>query len=178
MYSTNSNLQAMDSRGRIRDALILLMKKYPYEDITITQICQEAQIVRQTYYRNFEFKSDILDFHLDGLLEKYFAVYFSSQDGYGQLRNFFEFMLQNSEFLLLIAENRLFFMIDRTITVNITKFMNIRELTALDEPEYEKYVTGFIASTVCSLLSIWVESGFSETPKMMSEIAQRFLSGL
>ena len=178
MYAINDNLQAMESRSRITDALLALMRQYPYKDITITQICQEAQIVRQTYYRNFDSKDDILRFYLDNMVRKYFTDYYRIQDVFVQLNDFFSYMLKSREFLLLASENSLFFMIDETITMNITNFINFRELTTIDDPKTEKYVTGFIASTICSLLSLWTNSGFLESPWMMSQLAQRFLSGL
>ena len=178
MYATNDNLQAIESRNRVTNALFSLMKKYPYNDITIIQVCQEAQIVRQTYYRNFDSKDDILKFHLDNMVRQYFTDYYRIKDVHAQLENFFEYMLQNREFLHLASKNSLFFMIDETISMNITKFVNFQQLTTIDDPKFEKYVIGFIASTICSLLSLWVDNGFAESPEMLSQLAQRFLGGL
>lgn len=178
MYATNDNLQAIASRNRIRDALFTLMGQYPYKDITITQICQEGQIVRQTFYRNFEAKDDILEFHLDSIIRQYFSNYYAEGDTHIQLLNFYEFMLLNKELLLLILKNNLFFMIDQTITSNITGLLNLRRLSAIEKPGAQKFVIGFIASTICSLLSIWINEEFMHTPKEMSKLTQRFLGGL
>lgn len=178
MYANNDNLQAIESRNRITNAFLALMKLYPYKDITITQICQEAQIVRQTYYRNFDLKDDVLKFYLDNMVRQYFTDYYTMEDVHIQLKDFFAYMLQRREFLLLASQNSLFFMIDETISMNITKFLNFQQLTTIDEPKFEKYVTGFIASTICSLLSLWVDNGFAESPEMLSQLAQRFLGGL
>lgn len=177
MYATNDNLQAIASRNRIKDALITLMKQYPYKDITITQICQEAQIVRQTFYRNFEAKDEILIFLLDGMIRLYYTEYRNENNTYTQLMNFFAFMLINRELLLLLSKNNLLFLIDKTITSNITVLFELRQISEIEEGT-EKYVIGFIASTVCSLLSIWINEGFAETPETICKLAQRFLSGL
>jgi len=178
MYATNKNQQALESRERIRDALLVLLRKNPYKDISITQICQEAQIVRQTYYRNFEQKDDILRFHLDRMVGLYFSEYFKENDVKAQLKTFFEYMLQNSGFLILVSENDLFFMIEAVITQNIESFLDFRQITNTDDPGLEKYATRFIAATICSLLSLWVTSGFDESPDIMSALAQRFLAGV
>ena len=69
-------------------------------------------------------------------------------------------------------------MIDETILINITKFLSFQQITTIDEPKLEKYVTGFIASTTCSLLSLWVDNGFTESPEVLSQLAQKFLGGL
>jgi len=178
MYATNNNLQAIESRNRVTDSLLTLMKQYFYKDITITQICQESQIVRQTFYRNFDSKDDVLKLSLDNMVEQYFKEFYKTTDVHGQLEAFFSFMLQRKEFLLLISKNSLFFMIDETISMNIMKFLNFQQITTMVEPKLEKYVTGFIAATICSLLSLWVDNGFTESPEMLSKLAQRFLGGL
>jgi len=162
----------------IRDALLSLMKRYSYKSITITQICQEARVVRQTYYRNFTSKDAIVKFHLDNLFANYFRDYFREENVHANLNSFFEYMLSNREFLKLTSENNLFFMIDKTITENITGFINIRQITNIDKPNSERYVTGFIASTICSLLSLWVDNDFLESTDTMAAFGRKFLIGL
>lgn len=44
----------------IEDALLLLMEKKDYRDITITEICSRAGVTRMSFYRNFSGKDDIL----------------------------------------------------------------------------------------------------------------------
>jgi len=178
MYATNDNPQAVESRNRITDTLLLLMKHSPYKDISITQICQEAQIVRQTYYRNFDTKDDIIKYALDKMVQQYYDDYYQADDVHAQLNNFFSYMLKNREFFISASKNNLFFMIDEAISKNITKFIDFYQLTQNEEPGFERYVTSFIASTICCLLSMWVDDGFIETPAMMSKLAQKFLAGL
>lgn len=55
----------------ISDALFNLMKRKPFQQITITEICEEAAIGRKTFYRNFELREDIIDFKLDLLCNDY-----------------------------------------------------------------------------------------------------------
>ncbi len=179
MYTVNENLQALRSQHTITDALLTLMKLYPYQEITITQICQEGKVVRQTYYRNFESKNDILEFLLDNMFQQYLTnFYYKDADSYNQLKDFFEFMLSNKEFLTLIEKNDLFFMINKAITVNISRFLNLPQLTTIKEQELETYVLGFIASTICSILSLWAVNGFMESPDLLANMTQLFLSGL
>lgn len=180
MYARNENQQADKSRHVIRDALLSLMERNPYADITITMICREAQVVRQTYYRNFEFKEDILAFHLDSLFYEYFQTYFRGQteDTYGQLLAFFTFMLGNAGFLRLMPPNGLFLMLNRTITESVPRFIGVDRIALVDEPRTEPYLTGFIAATVCALLAQWVDNGFAESPAWMAKLAARLLTGL
>ena len=178
MYALNENQQAVESRGQIRDALLDLMRDIPYQEISITQICRRANVVRQTYYRNFEFKGDILAYHLDGLFKQFFESCYRGHDMGSELVGFFNFMLLQREFLSLAVRNDLFSMLNRTITENITRFLSMAKVANVDDPRAERFVTGFIASTVCSLLSLWAEHDFEETSEWMSALASRFLAGL
>ena len=178
MYATNNNCQAKESRSRIVSALFCLMHEYQYKEITVTQICQQAQIARQTFYRNFDLKDDIIEFYLNDLVKRYFADYYQEGDALIQLNSFFTYMLEHKEFLLLASINDFSFMINQTIASKITKFINLQQLTTIRDPELESYVTGFIASTISSLLSLWVENEFKESPEKIAHLAKRFLEGL
>lgn len=112
------------------------------------------------------------------MVQQFLKDYYKADDIHAQLKNFFEYMLLNSEFLILASENNLFFMINDTIAMNISSFLNMQQLITIDEANFEKYVTGFIASTICSLLSLWVDNGFVESTEMMLKLAERFLAGL
>jgi AcrR family transcriptional regulator len=180
MYIKSENLQAQQSKHMITDALLTLMKAYPFDDITITQICQEAKVVRQTFYRNFESKIDILEFYLDNMFEKYISDYYSSEtELYCLLKRFFDYMSLQKYFLILIEKNNLFFLLNKTMTINITKFSLVPIIMEThNEQKHDIYILGFIASTICSILSLWVKNNFEESTEMLANLATTFLSGL
>ena len=109
MYTQNENQQAIESRQMIRDALLALMQDIPFQEISISQICREAQVVRQTYYRHFDSKNDILEFHMDHLFAQYFQSHFTGTDTLTQLCDFYEYMVVNKSFLLTLSRNHLYF---------------------------------------------------------------------
>ena len=47
-------------KQNITDALLKLMKEKPVSDITITELVEEAQVARVSFYRNFNDKEDVL----------------------------------------------------------------------------------------------------------------------
>ncbi len=178
MYATNNNVQAVESRCRTIQSLLALMKAYPYSEITITQICQEAKIVRPTFYRNFDFKEDILRLYLKQMIQEYHDSYYQQDDIHAQLNSFFQFMMKNKKFLLLTKKNALFFMIDEAIAQNITMFIHMKQCDSPKDPRFDQYISGFIASTICSLLSLWAKRGFMESSDVMSKLAKNLLSGV
>lgn len=47
------------------------MGELPFDEITVTRICQEAEVGRKTFYRHFEEKKDVVMLMIDHLREEY-----------------------------------------------------------------------------------------------------------
>ena len=60
LHPARENAQALRSKCALVAALYQLMERDTYQDLTITQICQEAEVTRQTFYRHFQTKQDVL----------------------------------------------------------------------------------------------------------------------
>jgi AcrR family transcriptional regulator len=183
MYIKSENPQTLQSKQMITDALLRLMRIYSFEDITITQICQEAQVVRQTFYRNFEMKTDILEFYLDNLFQKYISDHSKSEiDTYQQIKSFFDYLILRKDFLILIEKNNLFFLFNKSLNKTISIVISIsneeKNPKTIKNPIYETYVLGFLASTICSILSLWIKNDFEESPEMLADMAMTFFNGL
>jgi AcrR family transcriptional regulator len=54
------NRQIQRTKSWIFDAIILLMDKKPYDKITVSDIIEKAGIARQTFYRNYGNKGDVI----------------------------------------------------------------------------------------------------------------------
>ncbi|MCB2360382.1 hypothetical protein [Clostridium estertheticum] len=48
----------------------------------------------------------------------------------------------------------------------------------IKEPKLDVYVLGYISSTICSILSLWVKNDFEEFTEMLSNLLKIFLAGL
>ena len=55
----------------LSDALISLLKEKSFEDIRISDICDEAMVHRTTFYKHFEDKYHLLDFLLRQLIQDF-----------------------------------------------------------------------------------------------------------
>ena len=55
MNQTNGKI-AEQSKQKIVKALLHVMEQYDFKEITVTQIAQEAQLSRKTFYRLFSVK--------------------------------------------------------------------------------------------------------------------------
>ncbi|MDR0685515.1 MAG: TetR/AcrR family transcriptional regulator [Spirochaetaceae bacterium] len=58
--STSNNRQVQRTKGWIFEALMILMDEKPYDKITVSDIVEKAGIARQTFYRNFKDKNEVI----------------------------------------------------------------------------------------------------------------------
>jgi AcrR family transcriptional regulator len=65
--SNPGNRQVQRTRSWIFDALLALMDKKPYNEITVSDIVEKAGIARQTFYRSYSNKDDVILQFFDGL---------------------------------------------------------------------------------------------------------------
>lgn len=62
----------MDIKYRLADAMKTCMKTAPVENITVKQIVETCGVSRQSFYRNFIDKYDLISWYFDCLLEQSF----------------------------------------------------------------------------------------------------------
>ena len=72
----SSNPSAIRSKQEITEAMLRLMEKESYNDITVKQIVLEAGVVRKTFYRNFDSKEDLLDAIINSVMDDYIKELF------------------------------------------------------------------------------------------------------
>lgn len=101
--------QHMETREWIALALLDLMREYPYETITITQITARAGVPRMTYYRNYSAKEEILADYIEYLSQILAYRYrtLSHVDGRTYLELLFNFVGEYADVMnILIANNK------------------------------------------------------------------------
>lgn len=65
------NIQVQRTREWILEALLILLETIPYEKIKIAAITNKAGVARQTFYRNYKSKDDIIETYLEMLFNEF-----------------------------------------------------------------------------------------------------------
>ena len=65
------NKQVERTRKWIFNALLTLLGKKPYNEIKIANIAEEAGVARQSFYRNFENKDDIIIKYIEDIFSEF-----------------------------------------------------------------------------------------------------------
>lgn len=168
MYQKQVNKTAIQSQHMIADALFSLMKRKPFQYITVTEICEEAAIGRKTFYRNFELKEDVIDFQLDELCEQY-AKEIEGMHSEQMLRHHFEFIYNHSEQFITLYHNGFH-------QVSYAKFAVLLPQTMptwTADPVEQQYRSAYIISGIEAIQRVWVERGFTESIDEIVEIVRR-----
>ncbi len=95
------NPTAQRSQQWIMKALLELMEITEYDKITVSQICQSAELDRRTFYRNFSSKNDVLEQYTKLLSEEYIKMYgmLAETTKFTAAKIFFEFWSQHLYFI-------------------------------------------------------------------------------
>ena len=164
-------------RALLEDSLLNLMGGKAYQDISVTDICREADIPRRTFYHYYESKEDVLDSLIEALMQQCFMdVMFDFRRGpeymkssFSQVFHFWEgekrkkldALIQNG------LESRLIAWASQWIRGEQS---NMLQNSGLDPKTVE---IGLMVGTTgfFSLLLYWSRGGYQESPEQMAEYA-------
>lgn len=171
MYTAQKNPAALRSQELICKAMCSLMAELPFDEITVTRICQEAQVGRKTFYRHFQEKEDVVTLMIDYLREEYekelAQVPLEEAAGYH-----FRFLSQRMEFMLLLYSSGCVPLLAERFSVLLPRVM-----PRWSEDERENaYRTAAVVVGTEAVIRLWAERGFQETPEELVQL-HRFALG-
>lgn len=168
MYTKHTNPVAIQSQQMISDALLRLMEKEPFQSITITKICKEADIARKTFYRCYETKEDIIDFQLDQLYQD-FEREMLMCDHSQSLENFFAFKKKHSNYLILLRQHNLFHLHQEKFSSFVQKMIPIWSTDSVEQ-EYRRV---YAMAGVIAIAARWMQRDFAESVEEITAITLR-----
>lgn len=166
--------QRFQTKKRVADGLLKLMEQYPFRDITVTQICQEAEIARVTFYRLFDTKESVIRFYIHGLLSDFSGKFHSEKAGIETIRFLFDHFPIPVPVLTMLAKQNLYPILYAEFQNVIGHFFQINEGRSPD-PGENSYRINFIASTLLIIFITWVQNGCRESEQELVRIAARQL---
>ena len=169
--NVKNNLRYKKNSEKIETAFLSLILKHKYEDITISQVCKEANINRSTFYCHYD---DINDLIIK--IEKKFAKGTASIFNYGQRQTHEAFV----EMFTFVKENKFFYkaflnipyttLAESNIKIDVLK--NIGENTDIDKSKKMAifYRASFFGAGIKEMCRLWLERDCQETPEQMAKL--------
>ena len=171
MRQTSENVSPMSNEGRnlyvvehITHALLKLMKEQCFNDISISQICDEAGVGRASFYRNFENKEAVISRYLKKLLDEWQNKTANNPDLHW-VEAIFSHYWENRDLCIMLYRQGLAHL----------SLQSIKELCG-PKPEQSNliaYTTAYVSYGLYGWIEEWFKRGMKETPKEMAELLKK-----
>lgn len=165
----------------IIESLIGLLEKQSFESLSVMQITQEALVARNSFYRNFQSKEDIVRTHVKILIDEYSSArqIVNAATPLDLALAFFPFFKKHARFILLIKKNNLLSILQDEFAVYLTSLMSRKSsqssfLLRLSNKE-RGYFLAFHAAGICQVLVRWIDDGCRESERQMASLLARFV---
>lgn len=162
-----------DSRQRLFEALMTLMKAKSFTEITVTELVQTANLSRMTFYRNYSNVSDILHEHLSNDL---FGGNITSDiirrcGDKRQLTLYFVYLKNNKELIDNVINSGLSLVLMDEIRQMVDKFWRLIDKNYAMDAVAVSAIKGIFFSVSID----WIKSGMKQSPESMGNILYSFL---
>lgn len=143
---------------KITQALLNLMKKYPFQEITVTQVVQEAEVGRASFYRNYKSNEDVIRFYM-AILIKNWGKDFEAKGNPDWAGSLLRHYYEHRDFYVLLYR------------CGLSHYMlsTIRETVGVDveEQNITAYGKAWFAGALFGWIEEWIRRGMQETPEQL-----------
>ena len=171
MYS-GTNKTALRSQQSLSEALQRLMAVKPYQSISVSELCREADVSRQTYYTLFKTKENIISYTLN---KKCPYEPEENEDSLWQICHSYRYYLEeHADILCVLLENDL---MDLLYDEFYNGLMGCEHFMQEKTEEYRSFVADFIAGGYTSIARSYVRTGAQTTSEMLDQMIYGLFSG-
>ena len=200
----SQNPSAVRSRQEISNALLKLMQKYPYAEISVKQIIMETSLARKTFYLNFCSKDDVQESILDELIGEYTATLSKaneknnpagtkypdeaiSVDTAGKvdtitnpLSVIFSFCDKNKDLLSLLHKNKMLYLLLLRLNEFLPEYSKTEDMSSnpfaklMGELEPD-YLIAFNVGAIWNVLFKWIDRGMVDSLDSIQETLKKYL---
>ena len=174
----SKNPSAIRSKTEITDALVRLMERYPYSEITVKQIVLEAGLVRKTFYRNFTSKDDVLDSLLDAFILEYTTELYATRNK-SWLQVIFEFCVRHKHIAELLDKNDMMYLVLKKLNAVLpTRHDEADALGIIPEEFFGNldmtYIIPFNTGAMWNVIYTWIHRGMKDDPKQIVSVLRDY----
>lgn len=181
MYKKCQTERTAIRQQEMEQGLLRLMLKKHYDEISVTDLCQELQIPRKAFYRYFSDKDSALQSMMDRTMmdfENYASVQgvIEGMDEQFYMEKVLDFWVQNRKMLDALAKSGLTgVLVHRAILYTQEQDTMPYFLKSMD-PQLRKYGTLFAVCGLMTMIVQWHSDGFRPEISQLARLAIRLLS--
>ncbi len=165
MSEPYSETQKRITKESVFTALLKLLEKRTFSEITITEITRVAGVSRAAFYRNYAAKEDILIFYLRELFQEFLlkSQELENKTKYNRTKLFFSFFREYSNLIEILIAAELSHIFYEQFCIYVIDFFETQTDKSAQSPLYKKYLPQYIASGLFRVLLEWVKGGTMES---------------
>lgn len=182
MYKLCKTERSSTRQREIELALLDMMTKRRFEDITVSEVCDGISVPRKAFYRYFDSKEGALralidhtmaDFGQTPIIYEKRGQRTLSQD----IEQFFLFWQNNKALLFALEKSGLFsHLVDAAVDFPMKDMVSLEKFLPDDSDYMRRSVFKFAICGLMFTMLSWYKNGFKESPKEMAKAACRMLS--
>ena len=158
----------------IRESFLELLEKEPIGKITVTQICDLADVNRSTFYAYYDSTYDLLREIEDGVLEKIPAptkefTFENRKEFAGELTAFFEYIKKHSATFAVLISNTDESDFNYRLLEALFDKMIIKDI--IDKSFYSRLGYVFSVNGAVGMIKEWIENDFPISAKEFAQMA-------
>lgn len=178
------NKQVKRTRQWIFGALLSLLRKKPYDDIKIANITDEAGVARQSFYRNYDSKDDIIIKYFESMIDEYInkVVLLYSEGKLSDYSNvytlFFEMLLKRKSEILTLKNASLSLLLYNVMWQygsRLETFFKKSNIIRISD-EYTEYLMKYQFGGAITLIIEWINDDMTISPNNMGEMMFKITS--
>ncbi|MBE6950537.1 MAG: TetR/AcrR family transcriptional regulator [Ruminococcaceae bacterium] len=182
MYKLCKTEQSAQRQRKLEEGLLNAMKTKRYEEITISDLCEQMEIPRKSFYRYFSSKDGALYALVDHTLldfEQHTGILSGNAigDAHQDLRHFFEFWYEQKPLLDALERSGLSgVLVHRAISQAQNEYVLPRYPTPPEVRAMQHHAITFAICGLMSMMTRWHRSGYVESAAQMAQIAATLLT--
>jgi AcrR family transcriptional regulator len=160
-----SETQKRITKESVFTALMKLLDKRTFGEITISEITKVAGVSRAAFYRNYATKEDIIIFRLRDLFQELLLKLQALENRNKRNRTtvYFLFFKEHSGFIEMLIKAELTHIFYDQFCIYVTDFLKNQTDKISKSALYETYLPQYIASGLFRVLLEWVKGGTVES---------------
>ena len=167
--------EALQSKTWIARSFFDLLSVKPLSVITISEITENAELDRRTFYRHFKTKEDVISYSIQEASKLYVEVIGDNTgcENYVIAKAFFEVCVTIKETLLILYKHNLLHMLladfNHIFTMFQEQFAGEEEL----QMENREYLLAYNIGGFWNLMIKWLADDCRKSPDQMAEIVKK-----
>lgn len=179
----SETLNSMDrrikkSKAALKAALIHLMQKHPFKEISITDIVQRADLNRGTFYRHYQYKEDLFNEIIDDVIQDLVTSFRKPYQGLKEFEvglmpssaiTIFEHVHQHAQFYTLVVKSEASSNFQRMIC-DVLRDLSLQDLNQIFPQHINpELLASYQSHAIFGMIMEWIRQDFKHSPAYMAE---------